>query len=138
MHDAAVARGEKRRDTELREAISAHEAAWQATHGPLGPTEGEEFFSDLPADADYDDGQRQAVRDIRGALARLRPAELRPADTRGELDENGYYLRLHIPHRSQPNVSIDLTYGDGYLSLNLARRRGTRQVGVEPSACDGR
>jgi len=107
----------ERQEQQLREAIAAHDAEWKATYGPLGPTEGEEFFADLPPSAEYDDGQRQAVRDVRRALARLRPSEVRPEDTHGELDENGYYLHLHVPHTSDREVSLDLIYGDGYLSL---------------------
>jgi len=107
----------ERQEQRLREAIAAHEAKWKATHGPLGPTDGEEFFPDLPAGAEYDDGQRQAASDVRGALARLRPSHVRPEDTHGELDENNSYLRLHIPHVSDRGVSLDLVYGDGYLSL---------------------
>jgi hypothetical protein len=106
----------ERREQQPDDWVAAMQASWRATHGPLGPTEGAAFFSDLPADGDYDDGQRQAVRDVRAALARLRPSEVRPEDTHGELDEK-CYLRLRIPHRSDPGVSIDLIYGDGYLSL---------------------
>ena len=106
-----------REDEPLRQARAAPEAAWRAAHGPLGPTVGEQYFVDLSPDAEYDEGQRQAIRDIRGTLARLRPSHVRPERTHRELDTHGYYLRLHIPHASDPDVSLDLVYGDGYLSL---------------------
>jgi hypothetical protein len=97
-------------------ALAAAEAEWRATLAPAEPGPGDEFFRDLPLDAELDPGQRAALRDIRGALAEIRPVHVRPENTNGSLDGYGV-LRLAMRHQMEPDVEISLVYGDGYLAL---------------------
>jgi hypothetical protein len=97
------------------EALEAENAVLRATLAPVEPGPGDEYFADFPADAQLDEDGRRAVREIRGALARLRPACVRPEDTSGSFDD--LFIRLVIRHRTEPGVQIGLTFGDGWLSL---------------------
>lgn len=103
-------------DQRAARALAGVEAEWRASLSIVGPGPGDEYFADLPADAFLEPGQRQAVRDIRAALARCRPAQVRPEETHGDLDDR-CILELVIPHRDDRQVQIRLVYGDGYLSL---------------------
>jgi hypothetical protein len=106
-----------KREREANKALEALEAEWRAGLARLEPGPGDEYFADLPVEAELDAGQRAAIRDFRAALARLRPTHVRPQDTSGSFDERGYYVRLAIRHQIDPKVQIRLVYGDGYLSL---------------------
>jgi hypothetical protein len=105
----------ERNERLIREAQEASAAVHRALLGPVEPGPGDEYFADFPSDAELDESERTSVREIRGALARLEPAYVRPADTSGSFDHP--FVRLVIRHTLEPEVQIRLTFGDGYLSL---------------------
>ena len=108
----------KRRATSKRlmgEALEAENAVLRAMLGPVEPGPGDEYFADFPHDAQLDEDERRSVREIRGALARLEPAYVRPEDTSGSFDDTFVYLVIR--HTAEPEMQIRLTFGDGYLSL---------------------
>lgn len=75
-----------------------------------------QFFADLPVDIELDRDQQRALDDIRAALERVRPRYVRPEDTHGSFSDY-YELELVIRHAEDPEVQIELHFGDGYLSL---------------------
>ena len=97
------------------EALEAENAVLRARLRPVEPGPGDEYFADFPTDAQLDEDERRAVREIRGALARVQPACVRSEDTTGSFDDPFVYLVIR--HRTTPEVQIRLTFGDGYLSL---------------------
>jgi hypothetical protein len=105
----------ERREQLARAALEEEGAAWRAKLAPVGPGPGDEYFADFPADAQLDEAERAAIRDIRSALADVRPRYARPEDSSGSYD--GMFIRLEIRHRAEPQVRIHLVFGDGYLSL---------------------
>jgi hypothetical protein len=105
----------ERNERLAREALEAENAVLRAMLGPVGPGPGDEYFPDFPPDAQLDENERTSVREIRGALARLEPAYVRPEDTSGSFDD--MFVYLVIRHTTEPGVQIRLTFGDGYLSL---------------------
>jgi len=80
------------------------------------PGPGDDFFADLPRDAELAPEQRQAVHDLRGLLHFLRPQFARPQDTTGSVTSYGE-IDLAIAHAADPSVRIELHFGDGYLRL---------------------
>jgi hypothetical protein len=105
----------ERNERLIREAVDASAAVGRALLGPVEPGPGDEYFADFPPDAELDEKERTSVREIRGALARVKPAYVRPEDTTGSFDHP--FVRLVIRHTTEPDVQIRLTFGDGYLSF---------------------
>jgi hypothetical protein len=105
----------ERNERLIREAQEASVAVHRALLAPVEPGPGDEYFADFPSDAELDEDERTSVREIRGALARLEPAYVRPEDTSGSFDHP--FVSLVIRHTTEPEVQIRLTFGDGYLSL---------------------
>ena len=105
----------ERREQLAGAALEAESAVLQARLGPVAPGPGDEYFADFPADALLDEPERAAIRDMRGALAEMRPRYAGPEDTSGSYD--GTFIKLDIRHSAAPGVGIHLVFGDGYLSL---------------------
>lgn len=106
------------REAEDRRIAELHEREFRERVVQVVPEPGDEFFPDIPVGLEMEFDQRQALSDFRAVLARARPQFLRPADTSGRLDYLGGYLRLCAQHAAQPDLKLELTFGDGFLSLS--------------------
>ena len=91
---------------------------------PLEPGPGDEYLAGFDPARPLDRPQREALRQLRAVLSRIRP-EFAPPENTSTIPSDWGEIEVTILHSEDPRCEIGISFGDGWLGVRWPGFEGT-------------